>query len=83
MKLKLILTTATVGVALALPSSSSAAPPAPTFQDSVSLTATPASTSHFSIGALDATSGPGGEIPADSSISSSSPARSSFTSRGR
>ena len=31
MKLKLILTTAIVGVALALPSASSAAPPAPTF----------------------------------------------------
>ena len=43
MKLKLILTTAIVGVALALPSVSSAAPPAPTSdQDSVSLTGGPA-----------------------------------------
>jgi hypothetical protein len=63
MRLKLILTTAIVGTALALPSVSNAAPPAPTFQDSVSLTVTPAFTSHFNIEALNATSGPGGENP--------------------
>ena len=69
MKLKLILTTAIVGVALALPSVSSAAPPAPTFQDSVSLTAAPgvALTPNpffaFTIFDLNATSGPRGENP--------------------
>jgi hypothetical protein len=63
MQLKLILTTAIVGAALALPSVSSAAPPAPTFQDSVSLTATPAFTSGFNIEAVNATSGPSGENP--------------------
>jgi hypothetical protein len=63
MKLKLILTTAIVGAALALPGISSAAPPAPTFQDSVSLTATPAFTSGFNIEAINATSGPSGENP--------------------
>ena len=43
MKLKLILTTAILGTALALPGIASAAPPpSPTFQDSVSLTEAPA-----------------------------------------
>jgi hypothetical protein len=72
MKLKLILTTAIVGMALALPSVSSAAPPPPpTFQDSVSLTEAPAV---FEEGGVDfgflrivqeltATSGPSGENP--------------------
>ena len=69
MKLKLILTTAIVGVALALPSVSSAAPPAPTFQDSVSLTEAPAVFGEFSdfsfriVQELTATSGPSGENP--------------------
>jgi hypothetical protein len=63
MKLKLILTTAIVGAALALPSVSSAAPPAPAFQDSVSLTATPSFAIGINIQALNATSGPGGENP--------------------
>ena len=69
MKLKLILTTAIVGVGLALPSISSAAPPAPTFQDSVSLTEAPAifpSTivnGFVTIEELTATSGPSGENP--------------------
>ena len=70
MKLKLILTTAIVGVALALPSVSSAAPPPPpTFQDSVSLTEAPgvALTPNpffaFTIFDLNATSGPRGENP--------------------
>jgi hypothetical protein len=66
MKLKLILATATVGVALALPSISSAAPPAPAFQDSVSLTQAPAILSPSGGGTVDeltATSGPSGENP--------------------
>ena len=68
MKLKLILTTAIVGVALALPSISSAAPPAPTFQDSVSLTEAPADFPGRSrlvrtVEELTATSGPSGENP--------------------
>ena len=67
MKLKLILTTAIVGVALALPSVSSAAPPAPTFQDSVSLSSAPAVVPapvfDSTIFALNATSGPSGENP--------------------
>jgi hypothetical protein len=69
MKFKLILTTAIVGTALALPSVSSAAPPAPTFQDSVSLTEAPAifpSTivnGFVTIEELTATSGPSGENP--------------------
>ena len=68
MKLKLILTTAIVGVALALPSVSSAAPPAPTFQDSVSLTGSTGRSQRllrlcFSILDLNATSGPSGENP--------------------
>jgi hypothetical protein len=67
MKLKLILTTAMVGVALALPSVASAAPPAPTFQDSVVLTRAPAvvltSTGLTQINDLNATSGPSGENP--------------------
>ena len=72
MKLKLILTTASVGVALALPGVSSAAPPAPTLQDSVVLTGAPADTTFQSpegtmfghvIWGLHATSGPNGENP--------------------
>jgi hypothetical protein len=65
MKLKLILTTAIVGVALALPSISSAAPPAPTFQDSVSLTEAPAifGDGFYNVDELTATSGPNGENP--------------------
>ena len=65
MKLKLILTTAIVEVALALPSVSNAAPPQPpTFQDSVSLTGAPAIVSDCCIlGELTATSGPSGENP--------------------
>jgi hypothetical protein len=66
MKLKLILTTAIVGAALALPSVSSAAPPPPTpspTQDSVTFTGGPASAGQFEILALDATSGPSGENP--------------------
>ena len=67
MKLKLILTTATVGVALALPSVSSAAPPGPTLGDSVSLTGAPAVVPapffDSTIFALNATSGPSGENP--------------------
>ena len=62
MRLKLILTTAIVGGALALPSVASAAPPPPT-QDSVSFTGGPASAGHFNILSLDATSGPSGENP--------------------
>ena len=63
MKLKLILATTIVGALLALPSISSAAPPAPTFQDSVTFTGGPASAGHFFILSLDATSGPSGENP--------------------
>src|SRR5215208_2584071 len=75
MKLKLILTTAIVGTALALPGVSSAAPPAPTLQDSVVLTGAPAETSFpygdpprgrmggYGIFELHATSGPNGENP--------------------
>ena len=70
MKLKLTLTTAIAGMALALPSTSSASPPAPTFQDSVSLTGAPAvakdpfqSFFDFTIFDLNATSGPNGENP--------------------
>jgi hypothetical protein len=65
MKLKLILTTAIVGVALALPSVSNAAPPAPTFQDSVSLTQAPAvfGNGFYNVDELTARSGPNGENP--------------------
>src|SRR5512132_326817 len=69
MKLKLILTTAIVGVALALPSVSSAAPPPPPLQDSVVLTGAPAFVvtpsvfSNSTIFELNATSGPSGENP--------------------
>jgi hypothetical protein len=63
MKLKLILTTAIVGAALALPSVSSAAPPAPTLQDSVVLTGAPALSDVGVIDYLNATSGPNGENP--------------------
>jgi hypothetical protein len=67
MNLKLILTTAIVGVALALPSVSSAAPPGPTLGDSVSLTGAPAVVpapfGDSTIFALNATSGPNGENP--------------------
>jgi hypothetical protein len=66
MKLKLILTTAIVGGALALPSISSAAPPPP-LQDSVVLTSAPAVVPapvfDSTIFALNATSGPSGENP--------------------
>ena len=65
MKLKLILTTAIVGTALALPSVSSAAPPAPPLQDSVVLTEAPAilTPAGATIDELTATSGPSGENP--------------------
>jgi hypothetical protein len=65
MKLKLILTTAIVGATLALPGISSAAPPAPTFQDSVSLTQAPAvfGDGFYNVDVLTATSGPNGENP--------------------
>jgi hypothetical protein len=64
MKLKLILTTAIVGAALALPSTSNAAPPAPPpTQDSVTFTGGPASAGQFYVLTLDATSGPSGENP--------------------
>jgi hypothetical protein len=71
MKLKLILTTAIVGTALALPSISNAAPP-PRTQDSVTFTGGPAFAGHFAILSLGATSGPSGEDPsgqADFSVS--------------
>jgi hypothetical protein len=65
--MKLILTMATVGVALALPSVSSAAPPGPTLGDSVTLTGAPAVVPapffDSTIFALNATSGPSGENP--------------------
>ena len=69
MKLKLILAMATVGVALAFPSVSSAAPPAPTLQDPASLTGapalvvTPSLVFSSTIFDLNATSGPSGENP--------------------
>ena len=70
MKLKLTLAMAIVGVALALPSISNAAPPAPTFQDSVVLTGAPAVAQDpsplidtITILDLNATSGPSGENP--------------------
>jgi hypothetical protein len=64
MKLKLILTTAIVGAALALPGVSSAWAQAPPLQDSVSLTEAPAIlTSGTIIDELTATSGPSGENP--------------------
>jgi hypothetical protein len=69
MKLKLILTTAIAGVALGLPSVSSAAPPPPPpQQDSVVLTGAPAfvvtpSFLNSTIFELNATSGPSGENP--------------------
>jgi hypothetical protein len=67
-KLKLILITAIVGVALALPSVSSAAPPPPPLQDSVVLTGAPVTVvdpnnESFTILELTATSGPSGENP--------------------
>jgi hypothetical protein len=61
MKLTLILTTAIVGVVLALPNVSGAAPP--TFQDSVVLTSGPALSEVGGIYELNATSGPNGENP--------------------
>jgi hypothetical protein len=66
--MKLILTTAVVGMALAVPSVSNAAPPPPV-QDSVVLTDAPGvvmppeSPFIFTISDLDATSGPSGENP--------------------
>jgi hypothetical protein len=64
MKPKLMLITAIVGVGLALPSISMAAPPAPTFQDSVSLAEAPAVFADaITIEELTATSGPNGEDP--------------------
>ncbi|MGA8926071.1 MAG: hypothetical protein WB462_07600 [Solirubrobacterales bacterium] len=65
MKLKLILTMAIVGVALALPSVSNAAPPPPPLQDSVVLTEAPAilTPNGGTVDALTATSGPSGENP--------------------
>jgi hypothetical protein len=63
-KLKLILTTAILGTALAVPSVSNAAPPPPTFQDSVSLTGPPAQVANCcTLDELSATSGPNGENP--------------------
>jgi hypothetical protein len=63
-KLKLILIAAIVGAALTLPTVSSAAPPAPTFQDSVSLAEAPAVFADgITIEELSATSGPNGEDP--------------------
>ena len=64
MKLKLILTAAIVGAALALPSVSGAAPP--TFRDSVVLTSGPAQSQAGVIDYLNATSGPNGENPTGS-----------------
>jgi hypothetical protein len=62
--MKLILATAIVGTVLALPTTSSAAPPpSPTFQDSVSLTGGVAHVGAFSIETLNASSGPSGENP--------------------
>ena len=66
MKLMLILTTAIVGTALALPGVAGAAPPPPpTFQDSVSLTDAPAvfGDGFYNVDELTATSGPNGENP--------------------
>lgn len=73
MKMKPILTTAIVGTALALPGLSSAAPPAPTLQDSVVLTGAPTYTTFpygdggrmygYTLWELHATSGPNGENP--------------------
>ena len=69
MKLKLILTTAIVGAALVLPGVSRAAPPAPSFQDSVSLTGAPVEVPvvpqgfAYTLIDLNATSGPSGENP--------------------
>jgi hypothetical protein len=62
MKLKLILTMAIVGAALALPSGARGAPPA---QDSVSLTEAPAvfDNGFVTVEDLSATSGPNGENP--------------------
>jgi hypothetical protein len=64
MKLKLILATAIVGTVLALPSVSSAAPPAP--RDSAVLTSGPAQSDAGIIDYLNATSGPNGENPTGS-----------------
>jgi hypothetical protein len=61
--MKLIFATAIAGTALALPSVSSAAPPAPTFQDSVTLTGGPAIAAPSMIFSLNATSEPNGEDP--------------------
>jgi hypothetical protein len=69
MRLKLVLTTAIVGIALALPSASSAAPPPPPTQDSVVLTGGPALVVDFfgqrlfNLLAINARSGPSGENP--------------------
>jgi hypothetical protein len=65
MKLKLILTTATVGVALALPSISSAAPAAPTFLDTAKASGDNLVLDDFSVFDIhvDAFSGPSGEDP--------------------
>jgi hypothetical protein len=65
MKLKLILTTATVGVVLALPSISSAAPPAPTFLDTAKASGDNLVLDDFSAFDIrvEASSGPSGEDP--------------------
>ena len=65
MKLKLILTTAIVGVVLALPSISSAAPPAPTFLDTAKASGDNLVLDDFSAFDIDvdAFSGPSGEDP--------------------
>jgi hypothetical protein len=78
MKLKLILTTVAVGTALALPSTSSAAPPAPAFQDSVSLTEGPARFGDFAVTGLSATSGPSGENPTGQVILAVAPTFTDF-----
>jgi hypothetical protein len=65
MKLKLILTAAIGGVALALPSVSSAAPPAPTFLDTAKASGDNLVLDDFSAFDIDvdASSGPSGEDP--------------------
>jgi hypothetical protein len=63
MRLNLVLATAIIGTALALPSISSAAQTTTTPQDFVSLTEGPAAFAFGTIIRLDATSGPSGENP--------------------
>lgn len=64
MKSKLFLIAVMLGTSLTVPNASMGAPPPPPpAQDSVLLTASPALTTHFTVLALDATSGPSGENP--------------------